>query len=442
MADMLCFYYGNRRFHPCLQVFIIAPPASGKGVMGWARNLAQPIHEEKLHLYEQQMAIYRTEKMKWDMLGKERANYPEPERPMRKLFFVAGDNTGTGIEENLIDQEGLGMISVSEASILSAAINSDYGNWSSTLRQAFDHDGIAYNRRMNQEHRECKRLLLSVLISGTPGQVRPLIPTAENGLFSRQIFYHMPSIRQWKSQFHTSGCDHNALFEHWGERWKLVWDALRSRLSQLELTLTEEQQSRFDVSLSQLFNLGGELYGSSMRSAVARLGINLLRMMCVVGITRVLDPLLMEADEAAIKAVLEHPEAWLLSREGVRPRQGAEAENVKDGVISSFLFTPTDADYEAVMALAEPLYRHIIHALRLMPDEEVRYRPLTKQQQWLQCLPHEFTRKEALEAAESLQIGTNSCDTYLRRLTERGTLRRIGEGKYRLADAAEPPKDE
>jgi hypothetical protein len=439
---MLCFYYGNRRMHPCLQVFIIAPPASGKGVMGWARNLAQPIHEEKLRLYEQQMAIYRTEKMKWDALGKERANEPEPVRPVRKLFFIAGDNTGTGIEENLIDQEGLGMISVSEASILSAAISSDYGNWSSTLRQAFDHDGIAYNRRTNQEHRECKRLLLSVLISGTPGQVRPLIPSAENGLFSRQIFYHLPPIRQWKSQFHASDCDHNALFEHWGERWKLVWDGLRSRLSQLELTLTEEQQSRFDVSLSQLFNLGGELYGSSMRSAVARLGINLLRMMCVVGITRVLDSLLMEADEAAIKAVLEHPEAWLLSREGVRPRQGAEAENVKDGVISTFLFTPTDADYEAVMALADPLYRHIIHALRLMPDEEVRYRPLTKQQQWLQCLPHEFTRKEALEAAESLQIGANSCDTYLRRLTERGTLRRVSEGKYRLADAAEPPKDE
>jgi hypothetical protein len=117
-------------------------------------------------------------------------------------------------------------------------------------------------------------------------------------------------------------------------------------------------------------------------------------------------------------------------------------EKEEDGVISTFLFIPTDADYEAVMALAEPLYHHIIHALRLMPDEEVRYRPLTKQQQWLQCLPHEFTRKEALEAAASLKIGTSTCDTYLRRLTERGTLRRVSEGKYRLADAAEPPKDE
>ncbi len=58
------------------------------------------------------------------------------------------------------------------------------------------------------------------------------------------------------------------------------------------------------------------------------------------------------------------------------------------------------------------------------------------------CLLHELTCKEALEAAASLQIGAHSCDTYLRRLTEKRTLRRVSEGKYRLADAAKTLKDE
>ena len=81
---------------------------------------------------------------------------------------------------------------------ISSAIGSDYGHWSDTLRKAFDHDRVAYNRRTDREYREVKKTYLSVLISGTPSQVKSLIPTAENGLFSRQIFYYMPSIRQWQ----------------------------------------------------------------------------------------------------------------------------------------------------------------------------------------------------------------------------------------------------
>ena len=40
-----------------------------------------------------------------------------------------------------------------------------------------------------------------MLLSGTPAQVKPLIPTAENGLFSRQNFYYMPRVTQLADQF-------------------------------------------------------------------------------------------------------------------------------------------------------------------------------------------------------------------------------------------------
>ena len=111
------------------------------------------------------------------------------------------NNTGTGILQNLMDSDGIGLICESEADTISSAIGSDYGHWSDTLRKAFDHDRVAYNRRTDREYREVKKTYLSVLISGTPSQVKSLIPTAENGLFSRQIFYYMPSIRQWQNQF-------------------------------------------------------------------------------------------------------------------------------------------------------------------------------------------------------------------------------------------------
>ena len=69
------------------------------------------------------------------------------------------------------------------------------------MRKAFDHDGLSYNRRTDREYREVKKSYLAVLLSGTPAQVKPLIPSAENGLFSRQVFYYMPAIHYWQNQF-------------------------------------------------------------------------------------------------------------------------------------------------------------------------------------------------------------------------------------------------
>ena len=46
-----------------------------------------------------------------------------------------------------------------------------------TLGEALD---LSYNRRTDQEYREVKKSYLSVLLSGTPAQVKPLIPSTEN----------------------------------------------------------------------------------------------------------------------------------------------------------------------------------------------------------------------------------------------------------------------
>ena len=46
---------------------------------------------------------YRLEKARWGSLGKERAKTPEPEEPRPKMFLIAGDNSGTGVLEDLRD---------------------------------------------------------------------------------------------------------------------------------------------------------------------------------------------------------------------------------------------------------------------------------------------------------------------------------------------------
>ena len=216
LNKLVSFVYGRKHKYPCLQVFVTAPPASGKGALTWVRRLAEPIHNALLDTYREKIKTYRMEKTKWDTLGKEKANTPEPEQPQLKMLLIAGDNTGTGIQENLMDSGGVGLICETEADTVSTAIGGDHGHWSDLLRKCFDHDRLAYNRRTNHEYRECNVTFLCVLLSGTPAQIKPLIPSAENGLFSRQLFYYMPAIEEWEDQFNEADTDYDSRFLEWG----------------------------------------------------------------------------------------------------------------------------------------------------------------------------------------------------------------------------------
>ena len=284
--------YGRKFYYPCLQTFIVAPPASGKGALTWVRHLAEPIHEAMMEEFKSLRKEYRLEKARWGSLGKERAKTPEPEEPRPKMFLIAGDNSGTGVLENLIEADGVGLICETEADTVSTAIGTDYGHWSDTLRKCYDHDRLAFNRRMNHEYLECMKSFLSVLLSGTPAQVKPLIPSAENGLFSRQMFYYMPSITEWVNQFDLSDEDYDSRFTGWGKQWKTFIEWLGASVNLIQLKLSEEQKIRFNERFAQLFGHAGFTHGGAMRSTVARIAINICRILSVVALLRATEKLL------------------------------------------------------------------------------------------------------------------------------------------------------
>ena len=107
--------YGGKMMSPCLQTFVVALPASGKGVLSLVRLLAEPIHDEIREQVDESMACYRREKAKYDTLGKERGKTETPVTPLNKMFLISGNNTGTGILQNLMDSDGTGLICESEA---------------------------------------------------------------------------------------------------------------------------------------------------------------------------------------------------------------------------------------------------------------------------------------------------------------------------------------
>ena len=397
---------------PCLQTFVVAPPASGKGVLSLVRLLAEPTHDEIRKQVAEGMACYRREKAKYDTLGKERGKTETPVMPANKMFLISGNNTGTGILQNLMDSDGTGLICESEADTISTAIGSEYGHWSDTMRKAFDHDRLSYNRRTDQEYREVKKTYLSVLLSGTPAQVKPLIPTSENGLFSRQIFYYMPAIHHWQNQFDRNDSDLEETFTALALEWK---DKLKAIVmgGLFTLRLTDGQKKEFNQLFSNLFVRSGLANGNEMSSSVARLAINICRIMEVVAMLRVLE------------------QGEIASSPHVSPDRGTSPDNLKDRIITLWDLYITPDDFHAVLSLAESLYRHTTHILSFLPKTEVTSRGNADRDALVGSMEEEFTRASFLQKAEAMGIKPETASTWLKRMQKHGLVESVdGKGTY------------
>ena len=92
-----------------------------------------------------------------------------------------------------------------EGDTLTNAFNSDLGNYSDGFRKAFHHESISYLRKKDHEFVEIVKPKFSAVLSGTPQQIFNLIPDTENGLFSRFIFYTMPTELVWHDMFAFTG---------------------------------------------------------------------------------------------------------------------------------------------------------------------------------------------------------------------------------------------
>lgn len=409
--------YGGKYHHPSLQCFVVAPSASGKGILSYIRLLVEPIHDEIRTEVATQMKAYKKEKAAYDAMGKERSKMEAPQMPPNRMFLISGNNTGTGILQNIMDSDGTGLICEAEADTLSTAIGSDHGHWSDTLRKAFDHDRLSYNRRTDQEYREVKKSYLSVLISGTPSQVQTFIPTAEDGSYSRQMYYYMCGISKWISQFMDNGVDWEEIFTAMGLEWK-------GKLSEIKahgihtLQLTDEQKEEFDTVFSGLFERSSVANGREMYSFVARLAVNLCRIMSEVAVLRALES--------------PHPYDFKTSSTSpFTPDKEIPADNCKDGIITRWDVSISQEDFHAVLSLTEALYCHATHILSFLPSTEVSHRCNADRDYLFQKLGNEFTRTQLLEEAVAMGIKENTALTWLKRLTKYGKLVSVdGKGSY------------
>ena len=394
--------YDRREVFSNLFLYVTASASAGKGRLSLCRHLAAPLHRELREQYRKSMERYKQEQLQY-VMNKKKGEASEPEEPPFLTLFIPANSTATVVYQTLSQNNGVGLLFETEGDTLANAFNSDLGNYSDGFRKAFHHETISYLRKKDREYVEITKPKFSAILSGTPEQVFNLIPSAENGLFSRFIFYVMPTEIVWHDMFDASeGPTADELFKEIGRDFYQFHKLLGAQ--PIRFTLQQEQQRRFNAFFSKTQADYAALFGNDIIASVRRLGLILFRFAMILTVLR-------QMDDGAFPLALD---------------DGKEA-----------LLVCTDADFDTALAMVKVLLQHTVRVFQALPRRaERRFRQDRRQrtesymQTFLAALPDAFSRSGYLQTAADMGINEKTAERYIAELCRSGMLEHPASGQY------------
>jgi hypothetical protein len=188
VLDVSGIYYKQRIF-PNIFVFVMANAGSGKSAIKYALDLLFQYKKDMKDDYRRQVLAHTNSGAKTN---------PPKEKDLR----IAGDSSVAILCEKLERNDGKGLIFETEADSIVESFKHDWGNYSSRLRDAFQHEEITVDRQTYSIRIDQPRI--SCMVSGTPNQMLNLIKSSENGLFSRFTYYTFESDSKFKNPFENN----------------------------------------------------------------------------------------------------------------------------------------------------------------------------------------------------------------------------------------------
>lgn len=359
--------YDKREYHANLNSFIIAPPASGKGVLNSSRDLAQYIHDSIEKAYKDEMAREDGDPSK-----------------LPRSHFIPADSSSASFKANLKMNKEMGTVCETEADTLSYTLQNQWGSYSDLIRKAFQHEPVTYTRKSKGEDilsGEIKRPKLSICLTGTPSQVPKLLQSTEDGLFSRIIFYtyRNDNVPFFKDVFADFGIRN--LTEYFGI---LAQELYKSYIKVKEINpVVFKLQGKheklfvtyFDKTVKKIYFESGE----ETRSIVNRLGLITFRLAMILTILRALDK-----------------------------------NKLADDIICD------DVDFNTSILLSNIYLEHALEVYKSLPGS---IKINSNAESFWTLLPHEFKHAEAVKIGKTIaDISEKTVSNYLAELKGTGLL--------------------
>ncbi len=369
--------YSGSVIYPSLFSFILAPAASGKGALKFAKALADKYHDKTLAIsledkkrYEESLAAYKMLRGK----GKLEDGQEMPQAPKFKVVYIPANTSNAKIIQHLDWNEGKGIICETEADTLGQTFKNEWGAYSDMLRKSFHHEKISKSIKTDGEYIEVNNPQLAVALSGTPKQVFNIISSAEDGLFSRFIFYVFKTDAVWLDPS-PKGNPVN-LTDYFTTQSKLVLKLVEFyETDEMILHLTEEQWERFNPIFSSFLEQINTFVSEDALSIVKRLGLILYRF-CMIF--------------TAIRKFVtneHHKEVYCL-----------------------------DVDFETALTLTKTYIQHSVIMFTNLPKqgEQGPFKSGENKKKFFDALPNKFQRKEAIEIGKKFDIGERSVGNFLK----------------------------
>ena len=353
----LYFRYGltGKRYYPNLQCFIVGSAACGKGIANLALDFVSRVHEAM-------------------------------------PLVIPGDSSYPGFYRQLERQNGRGYIHESEGSVITDVWRSSVTNYNTALRKAAEHEPITRNRANDNSSIACPQL--SVLLTGTFSQYRALVPSIENGYFSRLLTLIVQDQQAFSSKYVEPAYGSNTVMATASEQlFDLCQTLYQSR--PIEFSLTPEQRARLGHHLETAYPTLMQMLGDNFHSVVLRMAVQIERIAMILSALR-------------------------------------KASSFAPDTIRLECF---DLDYQIAELIGNKLILHMAAAYRMIKGAEQvavpKIQALDQRKMLLSLLPEEFESKTLVSEAAAQGISPRTATRWNEDWQQQGLVQKFKYGWYK-----------
>ena len=387
----LYFRYGptGKKYYANLQCFILAASASGKGIANQALEMVRVVDER----------------------------YP---------MLIAGDSTLSAWYKALEEQGGVGYMHESEGSVITDIWKAGAANYNTALRKAAEHEAISRNRVKGSSEIACPKL--SMLLTGTFSQYKALVPSVENGYFSRLLTLVERGSHPFEKSYVTAKSENSAVARQVGQQLLRTYEGLKNA-GEREWSLTDAQKERLGEKLETEYRTLIEMLGENFHSAVIRMAVQIERMAMVLSAMRGDSSLTSRAHDKEI------PESNAGIMDGEVPAYNAGTmDKVDNRPYMVDTIYCSDQDYETAEMIGSKMLMHMAMAYRMIKGDETETMPEVKQLDQrkvvFEGLKARYQLNDLIKEAKSQGVSRSSAIRWNNQWIEKGMVIKESHGEY------------
>ena len=359
MPNLYCKYgIAAKRYYPNLQLFIVGSAACGKGIANLALELVKPIHE-------------------------------------KTPLIIPGDATYPAFFQTLARQNGRGYIHESEGSVITDIWRSSTANYNTALRKAAEHETIS--RARCREASVIENPQVSMVLTGTFSQYHALVPSIENGYFSRLLTLIVDEHQAFNCRYVQPSETSGETIQTAAEQLYHLYEKLLFTKAR-EFKLTPDQRTRLGKHLETAYPTLIRMLGEDFHSVVLRMAVHIERIAMILSTLR----------------LSETPSL-----------QGRSGE----------AFYCSDIDYATAELIGNKLILHMAQAYQLVKGTEKieapKVKPLDQKAILLSLLPDEFGHAILVKEAATQGIPARTAERWNEGWQQTGIVFRLKHDCYK-----------